>query len=108
MTFERSRLKEVQKVKRPDPTPIIARAAIKAELVTRSEEWNFYLEIMQARLEETRKALDQIREAFFTDTSFDHSRLVVLKAQGMLAEERIRTLEEIMSIPQDIMKSDHD
>lgn len=90
------------------PDPALARAAILMEKATHSPEWNFYLEVIQARIETAKEAEKKIMDQFFSSPEFKYEELVSLKVQGMLARERISTLEEILSVPGDIIKKDHD
>jgi hypothetical protein len=74
-------------------------AEVAAGMLTKSQEWNWFLEIVQAMIEESEATLRDIEESDRDDYSFGHEELARAKSGKLVWGERIRTLKEMLEIP---------
>ncbi len=83
-------------------TPV-ALAAVPAGRLTQSEEWNFFLRMLQNRLELAEQNLLEIEKADRENTDFDPVRMSTLKSARREWAQRIDTLNEVMELPKEIL-----
>jgi len=82
----------------------VAQSVVPMHAVTNSAEWNFFLSLIQTKIEELAGILSALQESQVLDPSFDHAGLASYKAQMMRVAEQKRTLEMILELPSNIMK----
>ena len=112
MQFERQQLRDLVTEKnrqrqRDSRTElrVLAQAEVPASALTRSGEWNYYLEIVQGKIEELEATLSTIQAALATDMAFDHATLAANKAYAMRLRVQIDTLKSALDLPKQIIET---
>jgi hypothetical protein len=77
----------------------VALGAVEAEKLTGSEEWDNFLKILAARVEEVEKQYESVREQMASPSITNHDELMRLKiaVHQCLTEKRV--LESVMGLP---------
>jgi hypothetical protein len=81
-----------------------AQATVPIDKLTHSEEWDYFVSIIQEEMNGTSALLDSLYEEMNTDTSFEPHIMAQRKAYAMRVAERRLTLEAILALPKQIME----
>ena len=115
MAFDRSEYKELENRKKHDGTvrptnnsemlAMMQQSAIKMEQMTRDENWNYFMTLLQSSIDKTK--LD--RANFFqqlTSPDVSSNELIsLLRNYIILSDERIKTLEAVLLLPKQIIEN---
>ena len=77
----------------------LAQAEVAADRLTSSEEWNWFLQIVQALRDQAQAGLAQIEENDRSNYEFSYEELSRAKSARLVWSERIRVLDEMLDIP---------
>ena len=94
--------RRAHRAERATLTPI-ALAEPPMQRMTKSGDWNFFLKILQNRLELAQSNLLEVEVADRGNTDFDAAKMSALKSSRREWAQRIATLEEVMAIPGEIL-----
>ena len=83
--------------------PII-QAAIAAQYVTGTPEWDRLLTIIQAELEVAKQAKQSCETAIMARNLTDPNELMQIKINALIASERINVLNAVIALPSEIIK----
>ena len=81
----------------------VAQAEVPMSALTGSKEWDYFLSILQAEIDDLENGLLAMRDGGDLDPSFEYADLVRLKAQKMLTCVQIDTLQRVRDLPQQII-----
>ena len=93
----------VRAAKRTSQLHAMAQSEIVAKQVTSSAAWNSFLQMLAALKEESEKALAEIDLQARTSEDFSHEELAHTQAIRRGWDMRIRTLDEVMALPAEII-----
>ncbi len=82
----------------------LAQAVLPVDAVTKSEEWNYFLSLLQSELETLAVAINTLQEAQLTDPCFETAALARDKMVLMELNARACTLERVIALPQEIFE----
>jgi len=82
----------------------IIQAAISAEYVTGTPEWDRLLSIMQAEAETARAAKTALEAALMAPDIMDPQRMMQIKIDALILAERIKVIEAVVALPSNIMR----
>lgn len=83
---------------------VLAQAEVPASALTKSPEWNYYLSLVEAKVEELEESLNTLQRALATDMIFDHAGLATNKAFAMRLKVQIDTLQAVLDLPRQIIE----
>lgn len=83
--------------------PII-QAAIAAQYVTGTPEWDRLLTIIQAELEVAKQVKQSCETAIMARNLTDPNELMQIKINALIASERINVLNAVIALPSEIIK----
>ena len=83
----------------------MVQATLPVEAVTRSTEWNYLLEQLQAHVDELTEALTLQQQALASNIDFSYEGLANEKAAAMHMKVQIDTLQAVIAFPQQIMET---
>ncbi len=69
------------------------------DLLTNSEEWNLFLQLIEAERLKHVAEVDKWREVLESEQDFDHSRLILVKTQLRCALDRVGLLDLVLKLP---------
>ena len=72
--------------------------------VTGSQEWDFFLSLLQAEIEGLTKYIDSQQSSYVSDPSFDPTHMAEQKARLIEATAQRSTLQEVLSLPKRIIE----
>jgi len=101
-TLEESRRERVRR--RAREIRQVAQAAAPAEILTGSQEWDYFITLLQSQIDTLQKILMALRDSAASDLSFEHSDLARYKAQEMRISAQIDTLQQIIALPKQIIE----
>ncbi len=82
---------------------LLKQAALKVDHVTKNEHWDYFLELLQAKLDEATLAkMEWLERCGMANEATDWHQA---QRQYMAFSERVRTLEEVMSLPVTLMNA---
>lgn len=93
--------KEKQKKEREVSIGLMKQAAVDAQYLTGREEWDKYLRMLQAELDESRKELAGAQAQMLAPLSSEALHLLYVKINVM--SERIKILDWCMNVPKQII-----
>ena len=82
----------------------LVQSTVPIKSLTQSAEWNYYLSLIQTKIEELGGILAALQESQTLDPSFTHEGLASYKAQMMRVAEQKRTLEQVIDLPAKILQ----
>lgn len=83
----------------------ILQAAIAAEHVTGTPEWDRLLTIIQAHIETAKQEKKALESAIMARGLVDPNAIMQVKIDALIVSERINVLEAVVALPSDIMKN---
>lgn len=82
---------------------LLKQAALKMEYVTKNEHWDFYLQHLQAKLEEANLGkLEWLERCGLANAESDWHQA---QRQYLVFADRVKTLEEVMSLPATLLQA---
>lgn len=84
---------------------VLAQAEIPVAALTKSAEWDFFLSLLQAKIEALDEMLNAYQQALATDMVFDHVGLAAAKAGAMRVKVQIDTLQAVLELPKQIIET---
>jgi len=81
-----------------------AQAAVPMDMLTHSEEWDYFLSQLQESVENIDKVLEGLHGASVSDPSFDPTDLARHKAMILQAATQKATLEQVLRLPKQILE----
>lgn len=81
----------------------LAQAEVPAQLLLQDQNFNYFLSLLQQRLETSQSQLAAEEEKRRRSTDFDHANLARAQAACIAWQARIDLLEEIISLPRQII-----
>jgi hypothetical protein len=82
----------------------IAQAEIPMGVVTRSPEWKFFCEILQAKINDLDASIAALQESEATSPSFDPVEMARYKVEILRLTVQRDTLEQVMGLPKQIIE----
>jgi len=82
---------------------ILAQATVPINVITHSTEWDFFLSILQAKIESIDASAKGITDAFTSSPSFDAAEMAKYKANLLRLAVSKATLESVMKLPAQIL-----
>jgi len=79
----------------------LRQAEVPITKLTQDPNWNYYLSLLQSKIEESTMSLRAAQEDRTVD--FSHAVLAERRAQVLAWQARIDTLEEVLHLPTDIL-----
>jgi len=79
------------------------RAAVSAENLTGTEEWDLFLSYLQKILESSKEQENQFEGRLMSPELFDPEKMSYYKSQVLKFKERTEVLEFVMGFPKQIM-----
>ena len=101
--LERQHIDEVRK-RRPE-LRVLAQAEVPAAALTRSVEWDFFLSLLQGKIEELDSSLTVLQGSLATEMVFDHGQLAANKAFAMRIKVQLDTLQSVLELPRQIIET---
>jgi hypothetical protein len=89
------------------PASLLRMAGVAMELLTHSEEWNAYLQLLAARAEDCRNALVQACEALASPALVNVEALMALKIRIGIYQGMLDAFEAAMKLPAEIIAGAH-
>lgn len=77
----------------------LARAALSAEAVTGSEDWDLLLSMLEAERAKADAAADAAARQIMDPSLIDHDLMMALKVQALLFRARADTLKAVIDLP---------
>lgn len=74
------------------------------EKLTGTEEWDLFLQVLQAALDKHVAERDGWAQVHATEANFSYDRLVEVKTQLKLADDRVRLLDWVMGLPKSLIE----
>jgi len=82
---------------------VLAQAQVPMVHLTQSKEWDYFLSLIQSKIEEVENTLAAIQEAFTFTPSFDPADMAAQKADMIRLAIQKHTMEAIVSLPAQII-----
>jgi hypothetical protein len=83
---------------------VLAQAQVPIESLTKSVEWDYFLSLLQAKIEELDIALNTYQQSQITDLDFSHQELAARKAIAMRFALQRDTLQAVLDLPKQILE----
>lgn len=83
----------------------ILQAAVAAEYVTGTPEWDRLLTIVQAHIETAKQEKMALESSIMARGLVDPNAIMQVKIDALIVTERINVLEAVVALPSDIMKN---
>lgn len=99
VTFDAFRRREPAKPRDRTVLEPLARAALSAEVVTNSEDWNLMLSMLEAERQKADMAADAAGRQIMDPSLIDHDLMMALKIQALLFRARAETLKAVIELP---------
>jgi hypothetical protein len=81
----------------------LAQSEVGAKQLTQHSAWNWFLQILTANKEQAEHQLQLMDEKMRSSDDFSHETLARAQASRLAWAERIRTLEEVIALPSQIV-----
>ena len=86
----------------------VAQAVAPMDKLTHSQEWDFFLSILQDEMNGMAAVLETLQDAANQDMSFEPHIMAARKAQIMKVATQRATLEQVIGLPKEIMEKGED
>lgn len=83
---------------------VIERAGLQARSLTGTEHWDFFLSVLQPKVEETEVFLTNAKEQLADPRVVDENHMRQLKLAAVIYAERLNILREVMELPKRIIE----
>lgn len=83
---------------------VLAQARVPVSALTKSTEWDYFLSLLQAKIEELDTALNTFQQSQITDLDFSHAELAQRKAIAMRFAVQRDTLRVVLDLPKQILE----
>ena len=90
----------------PAPASLLRMAAVSMDKLTGSEEWDAYLKLVAARIDDLEQSITATREALSSPTIVVYEEMIALKIRLAGHEGAIVALRDILALPRSIMEGD--
>jgi len=81
-----------------------AQAAVPIHALVGTKDWDYFLSLIQAKIDSLTAGLKGLQEAGANDPSYDHGTLAAHKAMTMQLSVQKETLEQIVALPKKIIE----
>ena len=82
----------------------VAQAVVPITAVTRDENWDFFLSLLQEQIEQLEAVVSTLQESAALDPSFEYKDLAARKHAIGTARTQLLTLQQVLALPKEILE----